>query len=302
MRLLQSDPLAALLGLRAMKTVASVSGSIGSPQRMLLEAVRRVILRIDADLDTLAPIAPAEFAAGFPSPALRRQFVNGMLVVALTDGVPSRATVSTVAAFAEALGIGTPELTDLRRLTEHQMVLFKLDFLRRSQVGDIMRNQLDQHGVLGLAKSVLGLRGLIENADLAARYRAWEKLPMDTLGHAMWRYFDHNHFGVPGERGGFPEAGVYHDVSHVLGGYDTDPEGEIEVASFTGEFRPVQQVGLLAVHGTADRGSTTAVERAAGQVTGQSKAPVTGITGAFSETRRSFSCCCCGCPLTAAAA
>ena len=50
------------------------------------------------------------------------------------------------------------------------MLVFKLDFLRRSQVGEIMRNQLDQHGVLGLAKGVLGLRGLMEDTALAARY------------------------------------------------------------------------------------------------------------------------------------
>src|SRR4029078_12989401 len=33
-------------------------------------------------------------------------------------------------------------------------------------------------------------------------------------------------------RGGFPEAGLYHDFSHLLGGYSTEPDGEVEVASF----------------------------------------------------------------------
>jgi hypothetical protein len=122
-----------------------------------MEAARRVILRIDADIDALPPISPAELAAGFPSPELRHQFVNGMLVTALADGVPAPETVAKVEEFAEALGISTPEVTDLRRLTEGHMLVFKLDFLRRSQVGEIMRNQLDQHGVLGLAKGVLGL-------------------------------------------------------------------------------------------------------------------------------------------------
>ncbi len=249
MRLLQPDPPAALLGLRAMKTVAAATGAIGPVQRALMEAARQAILRIDADIDALAPITPAEFADGFPSPELRRQFVNGMLVVALADGVPARETTAKVEAFAEALGVAGPELTDLRRLTEHHMLLFKLDFLRRSQVGDIMRDQLDQHGVLGLAKSVLGMRGLLEDPALAARYRAWETLPQDTLGHALWQYYRRNGFGMPGERGGFPEAGVYHDVSHVLGSYDTDPEGEIEVAAFIAGFkreRPFYLV-LLAV-------------------------------------------------------
>ena len=237
MRLMQPDPAAALLGLRAMKTVASASGAPGKAQLALMEAARRVILHIDADIATLLPVTPAELAAGFPSVDLRHQFVHGLMVLALADGVPSRETVGRVKAFAEALGIATPELTNLRRLAEQHMTLFKLDLLRRSQVGDIMRNQLDQHGVMALAKSILGMRGLIEDAGLASRYRAWEKLPDGTVGRSRWEYFQRNGFGMPGERFGFPEAGLYHDFCHVLGGYDTDPQGELQVASFTAGFK-----------------------------------------------------------------
>jgi hypothetical protein len=237
MRLLQPDPAAALLGLRAMKTMAGAAGAIGPSQRALIEAARRVVLRIDADIDALAPIGPEELAAGFPSPELRRQFVNGMLVVALADGVPARETVAQVETFAKALQVSTPELRDLRLLAENHMLVFKLDVLRRSQVGDIMKNQLEQKGPLGLAKSVLVLRGVMEDKALAARYRAWEKLPADTLGHSLVAFYAKNGFSLPGERGGFPEAGLYHDFSHVLGGYGTDPEGEVQVASFSAGYK-----------------------------------------------------------------
>ena len=237
MRLLQPDPGTALRGLRAMKTVAAASGAIGSAQRTLLQAVRDVLLHLEPSLDDLAPIDPAALAAGFPEGPLRRQFVDGMLVVALADGVPDRATVAQVEAFAAAADVDAAELRDLRRLADHHMLLFKLDFLRRSQVGDILRNQLDQHGLLGLARSVLGMRGLMEDPALASRYHAWERLPDDTLGHHLWRYYRRNGFGLPGERGGFPEAGVYHDVSHVLAGYGTDAEGEIEVAAFIAGYK-----------------------------------------------------------------
>jgi hypothetical protein len=237
MHLMQPDPATALLGLRAMKMVADAPGAMAPSQRTLMEAARRVILNIEADIDRLAPITAEELAAGFPSADLRRQFVNGMLVMALAEGVPSREAVAKVAEFADALEIRTPEVTDLRRLAEHQMMLFKLDFLRRSQVGEIMRNQLDQHGVVGLAKSVLGLQGLMEDQQLAARYRAWEKLPEGTVGRALLEFYRRNGFSLPGERGGFPEAGLYHDLSHVLGSYDTSPEGEVEVASFSAGYK-----------------------------------------------------------------
>jgi hypothetical protein len=237
MQLLRPAPAEALLGLRAMKTIAGIDGAIGAAQRTLMETARDVVLHIAADIDALPDIDAESFAAGFPDPDLRQQFVSGMLVLALADGTPSPRMTAAVERYAEALGVERPELRDLRRLTEGQMLLFKLDFLRRSQVGDIMRDQLDQHGILGLAKGVLGMRGLISDPELTARYRAWERLPQDTLGAAMLRYYDRNGFGLPGERGGFPEAGIYHDFSHVLASYDTDPTGEIEVASFTSGYK-----------------------------------------------------------------
>jgi hypothetical protein len=236
-QLIHPEPAQALLGLRAMKSVASAAGAIGPAQRALMEAAKQFVLRIDADIDALAPIAPADFAAGFPDSDLRRQFVNGMLVVALADGMPDPAVTATVETFAEAIGVATPELKHLRQLTEQDLLLFKLDFLRHGHIADIMRDQREQKGLLGLAKGVLGMRGVMEDKALAAKYGAWERLAPDTLGHALFRYYRRNGFGLPGEKGGFPEAGIYHDFSHVLADYDTDMPGEVEVASFTAGYK-----------------------------------------------------------------
>lgn len=100
MHLLQPDPAAALLGLRAMKTVASAAGPMGPVRRALLDAARRVVLHVDADIDTLAPITPAELAAGFPQGPLREQFTNCMMVMALSDGIPTPEMVAAAEAFA----------------------------------------------------------------------------------------------------------------------------------------------------------------------------------------------------------
>ena len=245
MRLMHPEPAAGLLGLRAMKTIVTAAGPIGPSQRAMMEAARKVILHLDADIDTLPPVTPAELAAGFPVPELRQQFINGALVISLADGVPSPETVATVAAFAEALGVDTPALTDLRRLAEHHMLVFKIDFLRRSQIAGIMRNQLEQKGPLGLVKSVLTMRGLMEDPALAARYRAWETLPADTLGHRLITFYDKNGFSLPGERKGFPEAGLYHDLCHLLGDYGTDPEGEVQVAAFSSGFMRTRPIYIV---------------------------------------------------------
>jgi hypothetical protein len=218
---------------------------MGPSQRAMMEAAKKVILRLDADIDALQPVTPAELAAGFPVPELRQQFINGALVISLADGVPAPETVARVAAFAEALGVDTPALTDLRRLAEHHMLVFKIDFLRRSQIAGIMKNQLEQKGPLGLMKSVLTMRGLMEDPALTARYRAWEKLPADTLGRQLIAFYDKNGFSLPGERKGFPEAGLWHDLCHVLGDYGTEPEGEVQVAAFSSGFMRTRPIYIV---------------------------------------------------------
>src|SRR4029453_12541294 len=136
MRLIQPDPAAALLGLRAMKTVALASGTIKPAQRAMMEAAQKVILRTNHAIDALPPITANELAKGFPGAQLRQQFVNGMMVTALADGVPSRETVAKVEEFAGALGVATPEITDLRLMADGHMLLAKLDFLRRGHIKD----------------------------------------------------------------------------------------------------------------------------------------------------------------------
>ena len=65
MRLIQPDPAAALLGLRAMKTVVSAGGAIKPAERAMMEAAQKVILRTDHDIDTLPPNVKATHVSLF---------------------------------------------------------------------------------------------------------------------------------------------------------------------------------------------------------------------------------------------
>ncbi len=72
---------------------------------------------------------------------------------------------------------------------------------------------------------------------MAGRFRALGELPESTLGYRFFHHSVDNGFPFPGEKGGFPLGGVFHDFGHVLGGYDTSPEGEMMVASFQAGYR-----------------------------------------------------------------
>jgi hypothetical protein len=230
----------ALACLRAMRTVTGGDGAVPAAPRAMMTAAARLLMAIDSglDIDGLQPIAPAALAAAVTTPGLGEQLVQAMIVAVLADGEPDAAAYARLEAFARALDVDAPALRTVRLLIEHHMVLFRLDFMRRSHITDILKDTYRHHGgIRGVAAALLGQRGLVEDPELAARFAALGELPADTLGHAYFTHCRSHGFAFPGERGGFPLSGVYHDLVHVLSGYGTTPEEELLVGAFTAGFK-----------------------------------------------------------------
>lgn len=248
MQLIHPGPDEALLCLRAVRTVVARDGGVPAAARALMTAAQQAILDTDVDLDALTPIAPADLASGLTTAGLGDQVVQAMLIGMLADGEPDPASEARARDFAAALGVSTPALQTVRLLCEQHMLLFRLDFLRRSHFKDMFIDQYRHHGGFsGLAKGVLGLRGLYRDPDLAARYDGLGKLPPDTLGHAYFHHIRDNGFGFPGEPGSLPEGAVYHDMTHVLSGYGTTPAGETCVGGFTAGYKKANPFYVLLV-------------------------------------------------------
>lgn len=237
MRFLQPPPHVAPAGLRALKLLATLDRPLSAASANMLAGAQRALLRTDIPLEDLAPIAPEELAAVLVDPALRRQFVQGMLMLSLADGPPSPAQMTLIESFAAALGVAAPELRTLRLLADEHTIFFRLHFLRRSHLADVARHQIQDQGLLATVKALLGQRGLYEDTALAKRYRALEKLPPESLGFGLATHLNEHGYAFPGEKGGFPEGGVWHDIGHVLTGYGVDPQGELEMASFQAGFK-----------------------------------------------------------------
>jgi len=246
MNLIHPGPEEGMLCLRAVRTAVARPDGIPPAARAMMTAAKQTLLSLDADLDTLPTIAPAELAAGVHTPGLAEQVVQAMLLGILADGDPAPECEARVEGFAKALGVDIPGLHTVRLLCEHYMALFRLDFLRRSNFRDMVRDQYQHHGgVMGVVHGLLGVRGLREDTELARRYQALGELPEDTLGHAFFHHYRTNGFPLPGERGGFPEGAVYHDMTHVLSGYGATPEGETMVGGFTAGYKRVNPFYVL---------------------------------------------------------
>jgi len=215
--------------LRALRHVASANDRFTDSERALVEGVAR-IHEFDVSADLLEPISFEEVARVVQDPHRRKRAVQLAIVTALVEGAPAEATERAVRQFATALAIDEQGLDVLYELAHHRGLLARADMFRR--VGRFIRGAKDFPGVLQLALPMLGLGA--GDAELAAKYRALEHCPKGSFGRAFYDHFSDNGFGFPGEMGGIKM--VFHDVGHVLSGYGTDPQGEIQQAAFQAGF------------------------------------------------------------------
>lgn len=223
-------------GLRAMMTVAMADGEPNEAERHMLESVQRVIGTTYA-IDELAPITPSELARALPDEQIRRQLVQGLIVMSLIDRETSTQEIDLVEQFAQALEVHAQEVTNLRHVLKGEIFQLRLDLARRVWLRPKVKEIWNNQGIRGIYTFVRGMIGKYEDPALAARYRALEHYPHGSLGRSYWEYCRKNGFALPGEKGGAPEQIMFHDSAHVLSGYGTTPEEEVQVACFSAGFQ-----------------------------------------------------------------
>jgi hypothetical protein len=193
----------------------------------MVDAARQLILHTDQDVESVAPIEPAELAAHIEGSGQARQLVRLMVATSLADGPPSREQISGISAYADALHVEEPSLQVVAHLAKGRLLRFRLAFMRRSHIRAYLRNT---HRMLGgvrpMIRGLFVARGVIgEDRGAIARYRALAELPEGTLGREFYCHYTKEGLAFPGEKSGFPVGALFHDFSHVLAGYDTSPEG-----------------------------------------------------------------------------
>jgi tellurite resistance protein len=229
-------PEQAYWGLRAMKTVALADGALDDAERNMLASVQ-TILGTSYVVESLEPITPEDLASALTDRQIRHQLVQGLIVVSLIDGNANVQETETVEQFARALEVDAPEVRDLRHLINGEMLRLRLDLARRFWLREKVKEIWEQERLRGLYKFVRGMLGRYEDAALAGRYQALEHYPPGSLGRSYWEYCRTNGFPLPGEKGGAAEQVLFHDCAHVLSGYGTTPDEEVQVACFSAGFQ-----------------------------------------------------------------
>jgi tellurite resistance protein len=217
--------------LRALRGVAVINGAFTPAERDFVQAIAH-IHEASIDVDALQPISLDEVASVLSDPHRRKRAVQLAIVMALVEGEVDAETQRAVQALASALAIEESGLEILYDLSHGHTLLARIQMARR------MRNSVrTNHGFPGFFKTALQALGMAgEDPTLAARYEALGALAPGSFGRAVHAHFRQNAFPFPGEKHGFA-AIVFHDLGHVLSGYDTDPEGEIQQAAFQAGFK-----------------------------------------------------------------
>ncbi|MBN8928208.1 MAG: hypothetical protein BGO51_05685 [Rhodospirillales bacterium 69-11] len=226
---------------RAMSAVVSAAGAV-PPLPLEVESVaaaQRHLLRQDPPLPLTPGKLPADLAEVLADPALRRSTVRLLAALAVIDPAIAPAKVAVVEDAARRLGVSEFGLTLLHRIALGQYR--RNGFALMTRFVNHYWSYTGKAGARDWAAMLWpmmpwlpGLRRYLGQDALLARYRALARLPPDTLGYAVHRYYEMNGFPVPGEPKSIPEGWARHEVYHVLANYNTNLQGELLLAGFIG--------------------------------------------------------------------
>jgi hypothetical protein len=225
--LLPSDTDAALtLGIveRAFEPV----GGLDELQRTVLEGIATGLYGIDRA--ALHAATANEVAAA--TIETRHLAARLMAVLEFVEHPLRPEVADEVNRFCADAGVELGLLEDARELAREHFALVYFDlqrhgWYRAETIRESLRGRFRE-----LVRSKLAYVGVVTDAAIAAKWRSLTRCDEGTWGRGVADFYARHGFPFPGERNGIYELGARHDWVHVLAGFDTDPEGEIDVFSF----------------------------------------------------------------------
>jgi ubiquinone biosynthesis protein Coq4 len=222
------------LVLETLITVAAKPKTLTPLEQQFLQVVNQ-LHQGDIAINNLSPIAPANIAVMITEPQRRQRLLEMAMVMAIVDGEIAPSQQKIMRSLAEILGFNEPMLRKLHKLASDRQQLARMDIMRQLP-GKLMGAPKQKEGICGITNRVKQLLNNGEDLEVAWKYRQLGLLPQGTLGRAFWKYYTRRCFSFPGEAGGIPEHMTFHDFGHILSGYDTTPEGEIQQGAFQAGF------------------------------------------------------------------
>jgi hypothetical protein len=223
---------------RGIATAVAPESGLTDVQADLLEAIASALTGIDVDYRSLEPLGRDDLAEVLAARDLeyRQRIVHHMVLGEMVLRPIPTVVAHRVAQYAEALGVKDDFVRVARRYAQGAYGLAWMDLQRSGFVEHVA----DAGDVEAPAKtpSRTPFKAPDPEPELAACWAAFQELPADTLGHAVWDMYDSRGFELPGRPGGPDPYLAQHDFEHVIADYGTNLRGELEVFAFIGRADP----------------------------------------------------------------
>lgn len=215
---------------RGVVSAVKPAGGLTPLQELLVATMFHSMTGYEGDVDA-APITAAEFAEalGRRNLIFRTRIVQVMLLVALVVRPLPREVAAQLREFADALGVADDMIDVAERFADGSLELASADFARNGYLASIGPERLAALHTGSLEES---WGQVVDDAALAGHWRSLEELPVGTLGRGVADFYRDRGFVYPGLPGSAPPLLAQHDWVHVIAGYGTALESELEVFGF----------------------------------------------------------------------
>lgn len=222
------------LVLRSLIAVAANPEALTSREQQFLEIVA-ALHQGNQDI-AVTSVTPHQVAQSIPQEHHRRRLLQMAIVMAMVNGETTPQQQQALKVLSKALAVHEQGLRVLQEAVSGHQRLAQFWMMRR-MMSQIVVPALHEEGIVGVKKIVASLffKGG-EDPAIAQKYHRLGQLPKGTLGHTFWQHYTENGLPFPGEAGGIPERLIFHDLGHILSGYNTTPQDEIQQGAFQAGF------------------------------------------------------------------
>lgn len=203
-----------------------------SLQRLLIEATTESMTGFVVPVTRIPRLDAMEFGRAmarrdehFRSRMLHFMLLCSLVLVPLPDDVVKR-----IGEYADELGVDDAMLRVAQRYSHGSLGLALIDFERSGYMETWDPSQSEKLHTSGALSDAWDQCS--SDPPLARQWEALRTLPEGTLGRAVARFYDARGFTFPGSPGSAPPLLAQHDWVHVLAGYGSTVESEIEVFAF----------------------------------------------------------------------
>ncbi len=206
---------------------AQDSHETDTAERLVASAAEH-LFGVDFDPSAHPAGSPAQLAAVLADDDHRFFAAQMLVLMPYADTSVSDAESARVAEYADAMGVHPDTLADLQKVREGHIKRLLIDYFRRAAADVKMPG--DTRGIV--RRTLDEIHQYVGDPKMTAKFLPLEQYPQGTLGRTFFDFYRARGFSLPGEKHSLGDEVVTHDCCHILGGFNTDGAGEINVAGF----------------------------------------------------------------------